>query len=51
MTSIQENETEAVIYLVTQPEDNGKLLTCRAENEEIPGSVVEDTIILTVYCK
>ena len=32
-------------------EDGGQYLTCRAENQELPTSVMEDTLKLDVQCK
>jgi hypothetical protein len=36
---------------VASAEDGGQYLTCRAENHELPASVMEDTLKLDVQCK
>ncbi|XP_014218330.1 nephrin [Copidosoma floridanum] len=43
------NVTSSILTFTPQVEDNGKLITCRAENSHIPGAVEEGSLKLNVY--
>ncbi|CAK1553340.1 unnamed protein product [Leptosia nina] len=45
----ENNETLSVLSLVPSMEDDGKYLTCRAENKHIPDSAIEDKWRLNVH--
>ncbi|XP_049877561.1 hemicentin-1-like [Pectinophora gossypiella] len=45
----ENNETLSVLSLVPSVEDDGKYLTCRAENKHIPDSAIEDKWRLNVH--
>ncbi|XP_047536861.1 hemicentin-1-like [Vanessa tameamea] len=45
----ENNETLSVLSLVPGVEDDGKYLTCRAENKHIPDSAIEDKWRLNVH--
>ncbi|XP_068619221.1 neural cell adhesion molecule 2-like [Battus philenor] len=45
----ENNETLSVLSLVPGVEDDGKFLTCRAENKHIPDSAIEDKWRLNVH--
>ncbi|VVC86487.1 unnamed protein product, partial [Leptidea sinapis] len=45
----ENNETLSVLSLVPSVEDDGKYLTCRAENKHIPDSSIEDKWRLNVH--
>lgn len=47
----ENNETLSVLTLVPGVEDDGKYLTCRAENKHIQESAIEDKWRLNVQCK
>lgn len=40
-----------MLSLVPSVEDDGKYLTCRAENKHIPDSAIEDKWRLNVHCE
>lgn len=44
------NITYSSLTFVPGPDDGGQYLTCRAENHELPASVMEDTFKLDVQC-
>ncbi|XP_037920773.1 neural cell adhesion molecule 2 [Hermetia illucens] len=44
-----DNQSLSVLTFTPTKEDDGKYLTCKAENPHIPGSVIEDRWRLTVY--
>jgi hypothetical protein len=44
------NTTFSVVTFVPTVEDNGKHLSCRADNLPMPHSALEDGRILTVHC-
>lgn len=46
-----DNQTLSVLTYKPTIDDDGKYLTCRAENEKIEGSMIEDRWLLTVHCK
>lgn len=45
------NVTTSKLTLVPTVEDNGKRLTCRADNRNVAAGAEEDSIELNVYCK
>ena len=45
------NHTVSVLTVVPTWEDDGKLITCRAENPFIPESAIEDKWRLLVHCE
>ncbi|XP_039757652.1 hemicentin-1-like [Pararge aegeria] len=45
----ENNETLSVLSLVPSVDDDGKYLTCRAENKHIPDSAIEDKWRLNVH--
>lgn len=47
----QNNQSLSILTFVPVIEDDGKYLTCRAENPSIPDSALEDKWRLNVYCK
>lgn len=49
--SEQNNQTLSILTFVPVIEDDGKYLTCRAENPSIPDSALEDKWRLNVHCK
>lgn len=46
-----ENQSLSILTFVPTVEDDGKYLTCRAENPSIPNSAIEDKWRLVVQCK
>ncbi|KZS10656.1 putative Nephrin [Daphnia magna] len=50
-TSSDGNISYSSLTFVAIAEDGGQYLTCRAENHELPASVMEDTLKLDVQCK
>lgn len=50
-TTQRSNSTISKLALVLGKDDNGKRLTCRAENPRFPGGVLEEAEILDVACK
>lgn len=46
-----DNQSLSVLTYTPSIEDDGKYLTCRAENSHIPNSMIEDKWALTVHCK
>lgn len=50
-TTQRSNSTISKLALVLGKDDNGKRLTCRAENPRFPGGVLEESEILDVACK
>lgn len=47
----ENNETLSILSLVPSVEDDGKYLTCRAENPKIKDSAIEDKWRLNVHCE
>ena len=45
------NLTRSVLTLEPEYRDDGKKLTCRAENTEISDGALQDSTLLTVYCE
>ena len=45
------NATVSTIVFVPSVEDNGKLLTCRADNLPMPHTALKDERLLNVQCK
>lgn len=45
------NQTLSVLTFIPVVDDDGKYLTCRAENPFIPDSAIEDKWRLVVHCK
>ena len=46
------NVTLSQLALQLTPEDDGKKLVCRAENQQLgPSSAIEDSWLLDVFCK
>jgi hypothetical protein len=45
------NQTTSILNFVPSIEDNGKTLTCHAENPNVAGMAVESHWNLSVYCK
>ena len=45
------NQTLSVLTFIPVVDDDGKYLTCRAENPYIPDSAIEDKWRLVVHCK
>ncbi|XP_031784587.1 synaptogenesis protein syg-2 isoform X2 [Nasonia vitripennis] len=43
------NMTSSILTLTPSLEDNGKLITCRAENPRVKGAALEDTLKLNVF--
>ena len=39
------------VYFRPRASDHGRAVTCRAENTNIRGSAIEDTIRMTVNCE
>lgn len=46
-----ENQSLSILTFIPTVEDDGKYLTCRAENPSIPNSAIEDKWRLVVQCK
>ena len=45
------NQSLSVLTFIPVVDDDGKYLTCRAENPFIPDSAIEDKWRLVVHCK
>lgn len=45
------NQTTSILNFVPSIEDNGKMLTCHAENPNVAGMFVEDNWNMSVFCK
>lgn len=45
------NLTVSTLHLVPTPDDDGKILSCRAENSALPESAIEDEWTIRVHCK
>jgi hypothetical protein len=45
------NETTSILNFVPSIEDNGKMLTCHAENPNVSGMFIEDSWNMSVFCK
>lgn len=45
------NETTSILNFVPSIEDNGKMLTCHAENPNVAGMFVEDSWNMSVFCE
>lgn len=45
------NLTVSTLHLVPTPNDDGKILSCRAENPAVPNSAIEDEWTIRVHCK
>ena len=45
------NETTSILNFVPSIEDNGKMLTCHAENPNVAGMFIEDSWNMSVFCK
>lgn len=50
-TTQRTNSTVSKIAFVFGKDDDGKELTCRAENPRFPGGVLEETLVLRVACE
>lgn len=50
-TSSDGNISYSSVTFVPGIEDGGQYLTCRAENPELPASIMEDTLKLDVQCE
>lgn len=50
-TSHGGNVSSSMVRLTPNASDDGRLLSCRAENRNLPTAVIEDTWKLSVYCK
>ncbi|GFV95970.1 hypothetical protein TNCV_2096391 [Trichonephila clavipes] len=44
------NLTVSTLHLVPTPNDDGKILSCRAENPAVPNSAIEDEWTIRVHC-
>lgn len=45
------NQTTSILNFAPAIEDNGKVLSCHAENPNVAGLFVEDSWNMSVYCK
>ncbi|GIY49979.1 uncharacterized protein CEXT_48041 [Caerostris extrusa] len=45
------NLTVSTLHLVPTPNDDGKILSCRAENPAVPNSAIEDEWTIRVHCE
>lgn len=45
------NISKTMISLMVSKHDNGKQVTCKSENAEIPNSILEEHIVLDIECK
>ena len=45
------NKTTSILNFAPAIEDNGKILSCHAENPNVAGLFVEDSWNMSVYCK
>jgi len=45
------NQTTSILNFVPSIEDNGKTLTCHAENPNVPGMFLEDNWSMSVNCE
>lgn len=50
-TTQRSNSTVSKLPLILGKDDNGRKLTCRAENPRFPGGVLEQTEIVDVACE
>lgn len=50
-TTQRSNSTVSKLPLILNKDDNGRRLTCRAENPRFPGGVLEQTEIVDVACE
>lgn len=48
---IKENVTSSEMTFVPTTDDNGKSITCRAENPQVPKMALEEYFILKVVCE
>lgn len=46
-----DNQSLSVLTFTPTIDDDGKYLTCRAENPKIENSIIEDRWLLVVHCK
>lgn len=46
-----ENKTISTLQFVAKINDNGQVLSCRADHAVLPDSALEDSWILSVFCK
>lgn len=49
--TFSDNLTSSSLTFLPKAEDNGKILSCRAQNPALSNSAIEDGWTLTVYCK
>ena len=49
--SSHENLTQSNLHYRPTPNDNGEVLTCRADHSILPNSAIEDSWTLDIYCK
>lgn len=45
------NTTSSTVHYTAAIEDNGKVLSCRADHSILPDSALEDSWLLDVYCE
>lgn len=45
------NSTVSSVSFIVAAEDNGRNVTCRADNPHLPKSEVSDTVLLNVHCE
>lgn len=48
---VKENVTTSEMTFVPTTDDNGKSITCRAENPQVPSKTIEAHWMLEVVCK
>ncbi|CAG2175405.1 unnamed protein product [Oppiella nova] len=46
-----ENITVSTVHFTPTVDDNGKILSCRADHSVLPDSALEDSWILDIYCE